>query len=247
MKYFILGLLFLFLGACSNAPETIDYGSLEINLTRTGCYGSCSAYSVTVDGQGSVEFYGFGDVAALGYYKYKVPHKNVERIIEKAHEIGYWNLVDEYKLDATDAQTKIINIGDKNSNKQVVDYLGERAGMPASVSEFQNFIDEQLEVNKFIDANQFMAFADSNVNKETQKQLKLTYFYYLRDDHISKADDEKILISLLSSIESIDGIIDISLSNTIEVKVVDGCDFSLKRARELKFKKLEDSVIKMCK
>ena len=47
-------------------PEIKDWNTLKITLTRGPCFGSCPAYSVEIDGDGTVRYNGKGWVAIEG-------------------------------------------------------------------------------------------------------------------------------------------------------------------------------------
>ena|SRR5438445_9510076 len=52
--------------ACHDPPKPRDLGSVSITLERTPCYGHCPVYTVTVHGNGMVEYLGKSNVDIPG-------------------------------------------------------------------------------------------------------------------------------------------------------------------------------------
>ncbi len=55
-------------GASVPFPEKVDRSTLEFQLDRTRCFGSCPSYTVSIEGDGTVRFYGRALVAIPGHH-----------------------------------------------------------------------------------------------------------------------------------------------------------------------------------
>jgi len=101
-------------------PE--DVADLEITLERTGCFGTCPIYSVTVDGDGSVLYEGIRFVKLDGDYSYQIPEKNVTDLVELFYRSNYFSLKDRYDVPATDLPTVITSLRVGDEKKTVENY-----------------------------------------------------------------------------------------------------------------------------
>jgi hypothetical protein len=122
-------------------PKVKDWKAVRITLARTGCFGTCSSYSVEVRGDGSVSFDGHGFVAFTGAHRGLVPQSNVIELVKLFEKADFYSLRNEYTASVTDNPSQTISIEIDGRQKQVVDYVGLSAGMPLPVSELEAAID----------------------------------------------------------------------------------------------------------
>lgn len=147
-------------------PE-IDRAKLRITLERSGCFGSCPRYQVSIDGNGNVVFdtgpnsaeLGFGDgpdystdtgVRVAGKYRAKIPAETVDDLIDEFQSADFFSLNDAYRSEVTDNPTYVVSIDTGNGTKSVVDYAGDRAGMPAAVTRIEEAIDKAARTDRWI-------------------------------------------------------------------------------------------------
>jgi hypothetical protein len=126
-----------------------------VTLGRTGCFGSCPAYRVSIDAQGNVSYDGGLFVRVSGNQKAVIPASRVADIVETIGRIGFFDLRSEYKTldhgDGTattisDAPTTIVSVTLNGRQKQVTDYFGT----PASVRELERLIDDAAGTKRWI-------------------------------------------------------------------------------------------------
>lgn len=158
-----LGLLCAIAASCVPAvPSGIpfDRDKLKITLSRTGCLGSCPAYDVTIEGNGLVTFradaYDGGDepedefdddmfgpsVALVGVHRAQIDPASVDALIEKFRTANFLALRDEYNSQTFDIPSQTIRLDTGRRIKSVWDHGGEDVGMPQSVSDLQDAIDQ---------------------------------------------------------------------------------------------------------
>ena len=130
-------------------PETTT-----IKLERTGCYGSCPAYSITVRGDGRVEYDGKADVLVTGHHTYAVTRERVEALIRQFRDTEFWRLHSEYESSVTDSSTRILTVTVGSESKEVLDYVGAYAGMPDVVTELQKAVDEVADSASMVVGNE---------------------------------------------------------------------------------------------
>jgi hypothetical protein len=141
------------------ALPPIDYDHLKITLIRSACFGSCPDYRVTIDGAGNVVFtteadsvpgaaevhraYSMGTgVLAGGTHRSTIDRATLDALIERFRAAHFFGLRQEYRASVTDNPTQVVGFQSGGRSWLVVDYVGQRAGMPAAVSALEDAIDE---------------------------------------------------------------------------------------------------------
>ena len=118
-------------------PENLT--DVEITLERTGCFGTCPIYTVSVSGEGTVTYQGERFVKTLGVQKYDIPTDDLDALIAMIYQKNYFSLNDRYEVRATDLPTVITTVRVGDEIKSVENYGG--AG-PAQLREIEQKIDE---------------------------------------------------------------------------------------------------------
>lgn len=127
-----------------------DASSVRITLERTGCFGSCPAYTVSIDGDGSVVFDGRSYVAETGRRRGAVDPAAVRALYDQFRTANFMSLDDSYVTDITDNPTYTLTMETAGTRKTVVDYVGAKAGMPDSVTALEDAVDRVAGTSKWI-------------------------------------------------------------------------------------------------
>lgn len=122
-------------------PEIMDWSSLRITLQRTGCFGFCPSYKLTIYGDGRVVYHGDGFVEYCGEYRGHVSPDAVRQLVDLFKDADYFNLLDRYDARASDAPAFGTSIAFDTSSKSVFDYVGVFVGMPEIVRSVEDGID----------------------------------------------------------------------------------------------------------
>lgn len=133
-KRIVIILLLPLLASCSDIQKAsnLSYASFdEINLERTGCYGSCPIYAVTIHNDGSVIFQGKGNVKIEGERRSKVSLEDIHFLLNAFEKITFLSLKDSYtsEMDGckevwTDTASQIISLRSNKHIKTVSYYNG---------------------------------------------------------------------------------------------------------------------------
>ena len=116
---------------------------------RTNCYGPCPAYTVTVHGDGRVEYAGVvADIT--GPLSYRIPAAGAEALIVRQLKRDLWNARDQYVASQPDASHNLLTITVGGHSKRIHDYLGEQVGMPTSVREAEDDVDAVAGVGRWL-------------------------------------------------------------------------------------------------
>ena len=139
--------LLFFLGSCyttSISPQKnsiCDYkieDNNEINeiisIKRGACFGTCPIYSISIFSDMSGVYQGKNFVEKTGKIEFKLSEEDINSILQKANEINYCQLEDEYFEHISDLPRTYVQIFDK----KILDYYGA----PKELKELEVLIDK---------------------------------------------------------------------------------------------------------
>jgi hypothetical protein len=132
-------------------PEIHDWNSLRITLSRSGCYGNCSAYEIEIHGDGTALYDGQANVGTTGKKKAKISHASLVKLVDTFRRVDYFSLAAGYASGVTDNPTYVTSISFDGVFKSVLDYVGREAGMPPGVSDVEVAIDRLLGAYRWIE------------------------------------------------------------------------------------------------
>lgn len=133
--FLLLGLLAM-LAACGQAApsapaptatpalSTQSLDDLVIRMERGPCFGACPMYSVTILGDGSVEYIGDKFVAVEGVQEAQLSEAQLRELVAAFEEAGFWEMQDRYESNSTDLPSTITTITLDGRTKSVYNYDG---------------------------------------------------------------------------------------------------------------------------
>lgn len=148
MRFFCFVILLLTPACCSESPEgagvsgsgtgslatTIDAAGFEqITLARTGCYGFCPTYEVTIHADGLVVYQGYEHVGVLGERQGSASTEGIAELLHACQQLNFFELDAKYehKFDEhgkpysiTDQPSRIMTLTVNGQSKQVEQYFG---------------------------------------------------------------------------------------------------------------------------
>lgn len=137
--------------ACAPAgAQSANQEPVEISLTRTVCFGTCPAYTVTLNGAGEVRYEGRAFVNVVGVARAQIPPDEVARLLERFESVGFESLQDRYHAQVTDVPTYTVSLRRGDRTKTVVDYGGMAVGMPQDMRDLQNEIDRVAGTSQWV-------------------------------------------------------------------------------------------------
>ncbi len=127
----------------SHVPlPSVPLPKVRIVLARSGCYGTCPSYLVELHGDGSARYEGDRFVDVEGEHRYQVPVTKIEALVESLRAKDLWSMRPSYRAGITDNPTYELVIDMDGQVRRIEDYVGEMAGMPVAISEFEDEVDE---------------------------------------------------------------------------------------------------------
>ena len=138
MKLLIQVLTVLLLTSCSLFKGQKDQIE-SVKLARTGCYGKCPIYQVTINRDGSILYKGDMFVEHIGTYNVNVDFdfQKFEDLVEAS---DFFNLQERYMEDVTDIPACGVTVKTGSREKSVL----ENGGGPRELKVIQKEIDKLL-------------------------------------------------------------------------------------------------------
>ena len=124
-----------------------------VTLQRIGCFGTCPNYTVTVHGDGRVDYDGGQYTDVQGKHSWTISPGETAALVERFRSTGIWGMRDHYVWGATDQATYKLRVTMGNQSHSILDYSGERVGMPPSITMAENDVDRVSGVNGLVTLN----------------------------------------------------------------------------------------------
>jgi len=163
MRVASLGAIVLLLSAgCARGAQTTPAEPLEITLQRTGCFGTCPDYTVTVNGDGTVVYTGRYFVKTPGQHTWTIEPAAARALAREMEAAGFFELRDEYTSPMTDNPTTFTTLRIGSRTKKVKDYVTG----PPKLKDIEARIDEVSGVLKYVapDRKLVQAIDDGDAN-----------------------------------------------------------------------------------
>ncbi len=135
-------------------PARVDRGSLEFELERNGCFGSCPSYTVSVSGAGLVQFDGRELVAVPGHHSARVSGYAVTDLLARFRSADFLSALPEYKGNWTGKQTQQLTLKINGQTRTVIDYAGFDEGLPLAVKQLEDAIDNTAGTERWVKGNE---------------------------------------------------------------------------------------------
>jgi ankyrin repeat protein len=131
-------------------PKISDRSAVAIRLSRSGCYGFCPAYSVTIHGDGSVVYAGNRFVSIAGTHDARISAADFAALLERFRKANFFALNENYASAVTDNPRYYLSISLPGRTKIVWDYVGGRVGMPAVIAELEDAVDRAADSARWV-------------------------------------------------------------------------------------------------
>lgn len=131
-----------------------DLKTVTIQLERIGCYGSCPAYTVTIHGDGRVEYNGKGHVKEIGTREGRIEMDRIRGVALEFGKMKFWGIGEDYSTAkckgrvCTDMATAVTEITIKGATHRVTHYYG-CGSAPKSLFDLESAIDKTANSEKW--------------------------------------------------------------------------------------------------
>lgn len=127
-----------------------DNDTIFATIERTPCYGTCPVYKLMIFKSGIALYEGKQNVEKIGRYIVEFSEEEIKTIREKAIEINYFKLQDEYDSPVTDFPTTLTSIRINGKVKSV----SNRVGGPEELKSFEKHLHETLMQKDFLNISE---------------------------------------------------------------------------------------------
>jgi len=129
-----------------------------MKLSRSGCFGSCPSYEVSVSTQ-EVVFDGNYYVAATGKHTATVDSDEVRRLAKKFISADFYSMEEQYQASVTDMPGYTLSIDIDGHPKSVSDYVGPWVGMPSVIRELEEDVDDLAQAKRWVQGSEGLVAA----------------------------------------------------------------------------------------
>jgi hypothetical protein len=119
-----------------------NYGITEIGIERTGCFGTCPAYTFIVKSDGTFRYHGEKYASHQGDHTGTVPPYELHNLLRFIKDSGYMSLLNTYEqiyTDAPDAFTMVV----MNGQRKVINDAADGYG-PSNLWAIEQLIDDLM-------------------------------------------------------------------------------------------------------
>lgn len=139
-------------------PMLRPNSKISISLQRSGCFGSCPSYTVTVSTEGLV-FEGSSYVVARGRHTAGIDASRVRKLASRFVTADFYSMEPKYVASVTDNPAYVLSIDIDGHKKTVEDYVGSWEGMPAIISDLEEEVDELAKTERWIEGKDGLVMA----------------------------------------------------------------------------------------
>ena len=120
-----------------------------VSLNRTGCFGKCPIYQVTVYASGRVEYAGKGHVCELGPRTALIDSRLAAKLISDLKTAGYFEIDWKPGPLRTDFPTILTRLSTAGNTRTISDDHGDE-GVPRVLRRFEDTIDEVAGTDRWL-------------------------------------------------------------------------------------------------
>ena len=124
-----------------DAITSTNHGIIEIGIERTGCFGSCPAYTFFVKSNGEFHYHGGNYAKRSGDFTGTVPEWAFNNLAQFIRDADYMELETNYRTSITDNPTTYTMVVVNGKKKVISNYAN--AG-PTKLWAIENLIDDLM-------------------------------------------------------------------------------------------------------
>ena len=130
-------------------PDQVAGATPIATLERTGCYGECPVYRLTVSSDGSVVYVGTRWVKVLGRQQYKLTDAQLSELQSAFEHATFMQMRDYDRVENTDDDWAHVSYRRGSIVKRVRHYHGDNSA-PAALSALEDEFDRIVDSGRFI-------------------------------------------------------------------------------------------------
>jgi hypothetical protein len=146
-----------------------------IKLQRTMCFGTCPVYSVMVDNEGNVNYYGGMFVYKSGEYHWKISRRKVKQLNDLIEEFGFKSFIykpgDEF---ITDQPSCITTIKYSNGETKEIDHYYGHVLIDDSLTAFEKKIERIIGTKRYVNPRLYICQVEEKVPESPIKYIVMS-------------------------------------------------------------------------
>ena len=137
-----------------SASSNSDLSVVTITMERTGCYGTCPSYVLTINGNGTVQYVGRDNVSVKGTRQGTIKLETLRSLMSEFARAGFLSISNDYSADrckcgyCTDLPAAITKMQVKGTTHSIDHYYGCRCA-PRSLFALETAIDKSANVEQW--------------------------------------------------------------------------------------------------
>jgi len=121
--------------------EANDHGISEIGIERTRCYGTCPAYSVIINQDGTFKYTGYFHVDRMGIFSGTVSKWELRNLFSFIKDVDIESMQDRYFIPVTDSPTTYTLVTINGRTKIISNYANSG---PTTLWAIEELIDKLI-------------------------------------------------------------------------------------------------------
>ena len=142
-------------------PDAVAGATPIATLERTGCYGECPVYRLTVNSDGTVVYVGTRWVKVVGRQVYKLSESQLSELQSAFERAHFAQLRDYDRVESTDDDWAHLSLRRGANVKRVRHYHGDNTA-PAALGVLEDEFDRIVDSARFVGANGVSGSAPTN-------------------------------------------------------------------------------------
>ncbi|MDL0419687.1 DUF6438 domain-containing protein [Caldibacillus thermoamylovorans] len=146
-----------------------------IKLQRTMCFGTCPVYSVTVDKEGNVNYYGEMFVYKSGEHHWKILKKKVKQLNDLIEEFGFKSFIyepgDEF---ITDCPSCITTVKYSNGETKEIDHYYGHVLIDDSLTAFKKKIERIIGTKKYVNPKLYIYQVEDKITEPSIRYIVIS-------------------------------------------------------------------------
>lgn len=134
-------------------PALRPTSNVMITLARSGCFGPCPSYKVTISTSEGIVFDGDGFVVSSGRHVDSADPKKIRKLATEFLADDFYSMDPTYRASVTDCPTYTISVSIDGHKKAVEDYMGSWVGMPEVVTDLEDKVDAFARTRRWIEGS----------------------------------------------------------------------------------------------
>jgi hypothetical protein len=146
-----------------------------IKLQRTMCFGTCPVYSVMVDNEGNVNYYGEMFVYKSGEHHWKISGEKVNQLNDLIEDFRFKSFIYEPGYEfITDCPSCITTVKYSNGETKEIDHYYGHVLIDDSLTAFENKIERIIGTKKYVNPKLYIYQVEEKVSEPSIRYIVIS-------------------------------------------------------------------------